>query len=60
MLLNSPLPEDLLHIDTQKMADLLNKVSKGRYGESRSLTKANQIQESALVSFGITVGSDVN
>lgn len=59
VLINSPLPEDLLHIDTKKLADLLNQVSKGRYGESRSLTKANQIQESALDSFGITVGTDV-
>src|SRR5699024_4455277 len=59
VLLHSPLPEDLLSIDTKKLADVLNRVSKGRYGESRALTKANQIQESALDSFGITVGSDV-
>src|SRR5699024_3441217 len=48
-----------LHIDTKKLADLLNRVSKGRYGEDRAFTKANQIQESASDSFGITVGSDV-
>lgn len=59
VLLHSPLPEDLLSIDTQKLADLLNQVSKGRFGDSRALTKASQIQESALDSFGITVGSDV-
>lgn len=59
VLLHSPLPEDLLSIDTKKLADLLNRVSKGRYGDSRALTKATQIQESALDSFGITVGSDV-
>ncbi len=59
VLLHSPLPEDLLHIDTKKLADLLNRVSKGRYGEDRAFTKANQIQESASDSFGITVGSDV-
>lgn len=59
VLLHSPLPEDLLNIDTKKLADLLNQVSKGRYGESRALTKAKQIQKSALNSFGITVGSDV-
>src|SRR5699024_904505 len=29
ILLNAPLPEDLLDIDTQKLADLLNQVSKG-------------------------------
>src|SRR5699024_10223436 len=59
VLLHSPLPEDLLHIDTKKLADLLNRVSKGRYGEDRAFTKANQIQESDSDSFGITVGSDV-
>src|SRR5699024_1287144 len=59
VLLHSPLPEDLLSIDTKKLADLLNRVSKVRYGESCALTKDNQIQESALDSFGITVGSDV-
>src|SRR5699024_12351005 len=52
------LPEDLLDIDTQKLADLLNQVSKGRYGESRARAKANQLQDSALDSFGITVGLD--
>lgn len=59
VLLHSPLPEDLLKIDTQKLADLLNRVSKGRYGENRAFAKANQLQENALDSFGITVGSDV-
>src|SRR5699024_4259559 len=46
VLLNAPLPEDLLDIDTQKLADLLNQVSKGRYGESRARAKANQLQDS--------------
>ena len=59
VLLHSPLPEDLLKIDTRKLADLLNRVSKGRYGENRAFAKANQLQENALDSFGITVGSDV-
>src|SRR5699024_11756412 len=59
VLLRSPLREDLLNIDTQKLADVLNQVSKGRYGESRALTKAHLIQEGALDSFGITVGADV-
>src|SRR5699024_6940408 len=58
VLLNAPLPEDLLDIDTQKLADLLNQVSKGRYGESRARAKAHQLQASALDSFGITVGLD--
>src|SRR5690625_832863 len=59
VLMHYPLPEDLLSIGTEKLADLLNKVSKGRYGESRALAKANQMKECALDSFGITVGSDV-
>src|SRR5699024_5551626 len=58
ILLNAPLPEDLLDIDTQKLADLLNQVSKGRYGESRASAKAHQLQDSAFNSFGITVGLD--
>jgi len=58
VLLNAPLPEDLLDIDTQKLANLLNQVSKGRYGESRARAKAHQLQDSALDSFGITVGLD--
>src|SRR5699024_3148836 len=56
ILLNAPLPEDLLDIDTQKLADLLSQVSKGRYGESRARAKAHQLQDSAFNSFGITVG----
>src|SRR5690625_4760059 len=59
VLLQSPLPEDLLQIDTEKLAELLNTVSNGRFGESRALEKANQIRESALNTFGISVGTDV-
>lgn len=59
VLMHYPLPEDILQIDTNKLAELLNNVSKGRYGDKRALTKANQIRESALNSFGITVGTDV-
>src|SRR5699024_7582943 len=58
VLLNAPLPEYLLDIDKQTLADLLNQVSKGRYGESRAMAKAYQLQDSALNSFGITVGLD--
>lgn len=59
VLMHYPLPEDILKVDTKKLAELLNNVSKGRYGEKRALAKANQIQESALNSFGISVGTDV-
>src|SRR5699024_7562457 len=31
---------------------------KGRYAESRAMAKANQLQDSAVDSFGITVGLD--
>lgn len=59
LLLNSPLPEDLLGIDTQKLASLLNELSKGRLGESRSLDKANQLHDSAKNTFGIDIATDV-
>lgn len=59
ILLHPPLPGDLLQIETDKLATLLNRVSKGRYGESRALKKANQIRESAENTFGISVGTDV-
>ncbi|MFA8440202.1 IS110 family transposase [Pueribacillus sp. YX66] len=59
ILLHSPLPEDLLKIDTEKLAALLNRVSKGRFGESRAYDKALQLRESALNTFGISIGTDV-
>ncbi len=59
LLLTSPLPEDLLDVDTQKLADLINRLSKGRFGKSRSLDKANQLHESAKNTFGIDVATDV-
>lgn len=59
VLLHSPLPEDLLEIDTQKLASLLNTVSKGRYGEERARNKATQIKENASDSFGISIATDV-
>jgi len=59
VLLHSPLPEDLLEIDTEKLASLLNTVSKGRYGETRAMNKATQIKESASDTFGISIATDV-
>lgn len=59
ILLHSPLPEDLLNIDTKKLATLLNTVSKGRLGESRAKDKALQLKDSALNTFGISIGTDV-
>jgi len=56
VLLHSPLPEDLLQLDTEKLAELL---SKGRLGKTKAFNKANQIRESALNTFGISMGTDV-
>src|SRR5699024_9576057 len=39
VLLHSPLTEDLINIENKKLADLLNRISKGRYGKSRTLEK---------------------
>ena len=43
----------MLSVDTQTLADLLNKASCGRFG----LDKANQIQQTAKNSFGIVLAS---
>src|SRR5699024_4678543 len=55
----SPLPEDLLNIETNKLAALLNEMSQGRLGESRALDKAMKVKESAENTFGISIGTDV-
>lgn len=44
LLLHAPLPEDLLEIETAKLASFLNQVSKGRFGESRAHDKATQLR----------------
>lgn len=59
VLMNYTLPEDLLEIDPKEIANLLQEASNGRYGESRALKKADQLRESALNTFGITIGTDV-
>ena len=46
-------PEEMLSVDTQTLADLLNKASRGRF----ALDKANEIQHSAKNSFGILLAS---
>jgi len=58
ILLNYTLPEDLLDIDTDKLADVLYRVSKGRYGITRARWKAEHLKESAQNTFGISIGSD--
>src|SRR5690625_2579375 len=48
ILMNSPLPEDLLSIETESLATLLNDISNRRFGESRSLEKAQKLKESEI------------
>jgi transposase len=59
ILLQNPLPEDLLEIDTDQLAKLLYRVSKGRYGETRARNKAEKLKDSAQNTFGISIGTDV-
>lgn len=47
-------PEEILAIDTEKLADLLSKSSRGHFGRS----KAEEIQKVAQHSFGIKLGTD--
>ena len=44
-----PLPEDMLSISTETLAELLSKCSNGRFG----FAKAEEIQNSALNTFGV-------
>ena len=53
LLANYQTPEQMLSVDSQILADLLQKASRGRFG----LDKANQIQDFAKNSFGILLVS---
>ena len=53
LLANYTTPEEMLAVNAQKLADLLNEASRGRFG----LDKANQIQQTAKNSFGIVLAS---
>lgn len=59
ILKNYTLPKEFIEIDTNELANLLLEASNGRFGESRALKKATQIRESALNTFGISIGTDV-
>ena len=59
LLLQSPLPEDLLKIDSQKLIELLNKASNGRLSIEKSTKKVHQLKDLAQDSFGIRLGADV-
>ena len=49
LLLHCPTPDDLLAISTRKLTNLLNKASRGRFGEE----KAKEIRSAASDSFGV-------
>ena len=53
LLANYQTPEQMLSVDSQTLAELLQKASRGRFG----LDKANQIQDFAKNSFGILFAS---
>ena len=53
LLANYTTPEEMLSVDSQTLADLLSKASRGRF----ELDKANQIQSFAKNSFGILLAS---
>lgn len=59
LLLQSPLPEDLLDVDTDTLADLLNQVSQKRLGRLRATEKVEQVKQLATDTFGIALGTDV-
>lgn len=59
VLLESPLPEDLLAYSANDLAALLNEASQGRLGKQRSQMKATQLKEVAEDSFGISMATDV-
>jgi len=52
LLLNYPLPEDMLSVSTIKLTELLKKTSKGRFGQD----KVAELREAAQESFGIGYG----
>ncbi|MFP5528725.1 IS110 family transposase [Peptococcus simiae] len=59
LLLQSPLPEDLLEIDAESLITLLNEASQGRLTRDKSSEKVAQLHTLAKDSFGIRVATDV-
>lgn len=59
VLLHSPLPEDILTLDTQLLAETINLASNKRLGFIRSERKVTQLKELAANSFGISIATDV-
>lgn len=59
ILLNSALPEDILQLDTDLLAETINLASKKRLGLERSEKKVTKLKELASNSFGISIAADV-
>ena len=59
VLLNSPIPEDLLEIDAERLIETINTASEKRLGIARSEEKVMKLKEAAAHSFGISIASDV-
>ncbi len=59
ILLHSPLPEDILQLDTQLLIETINLASEKRLGLARSEKKATQLKALAENSFGISIAQDV-
>ena len=55
ILMNYPLPEDILAIDTEKLAEIMNRL--GRFGDKKAYDKAKQLKVSAENTFGISIGA---
>lgn len=59
ILLNSPLPEDILQLDTELLIETIHLASKKRFGIERSEKKVMKLKELASNSFGISIAADV-
>lgn len=59
ILLNSPLPEDILQLDTERLIETIHLASNKRLGLERSEKKIAQLKELASNSFGISIATDV-
>lgn len=60
ILLNSPLPEDILQLDTELLIETIHLASKKRFGIEHSEKKVMKLKELASNSFGISIAADVS
>ena len=58
-MLHSPLPEDILQLDTQLLIETINSASEKHLGLARYEKKATQLKELTENSFGISIAQDV-